>query len=204
MNSKIQQLTETIYNEGVQKAREEAEAIIQEAKDVASKIKAEARKEADKLMNDTKVKSQDLQKQVESEIKMSLNQAVSSIKQEITRLISLQVIKPSVSELFSDKEYLKVLISNVVKGWMEKEDLDLKVILSESDRGQLESHFKNNLAAELNKGLEVTFSSNIKSGFKIGPSDNSYLISFTDDDFTNFLKGYLRPKTSQLLFGEEK
>jgi V/A-type H+-transporting ATPase subunit E len=78
------------------------------------------------------------------------------------------------------------------------------VILSESDRGQLESYFKNNLATELNKGLEVAFSSNIKSGFKIGPSDNSYLISFTDDDFTNFLKSYLRPKTSQLLFGEKK
>jgi V/A-type H+-transporting ATPase subunit E len=204
MNSKIQQLTETIYNEGVQKAREEAEAIIREAKEAALKIKTEAQKDADKLMNETQVKSLDLQKQVESEIKMSLNQAVSSVKQEITRLISQQVIKPSISELFSDKEYLKALITNVVKGWMEKESLDLKVILSESDRGQLESYFKNNLASELNKGLEVTFSSKIKSGFKIGPSDNSYLISFTDDDFTNFLKGYLRPKTSQLLFGEEK
>jgi V/A-type H+-transporting ATPase subunit E len=135
---------------------------------------------------------------------MSLNQAVSTVKQEITRLITMQVIKPSVSELFSDKDYLKTLVSNVVKGWMEKENLDLKVILSESDRGQLESYFKNNLATELNKGLEVAFSSNIKSGFKIGPSDNSYLISFTDDDFTNFLKSYLRPKTSQLLFGEKK
>jgi len=44
----------------------------------------------------------------------------------------------------------------------------------------------------------------MKSGFKIGPADESYLISFTDEDFTNFLKGYLRPKTSQLLFEEEK
>ncbi|MDD4757284.1 MAG: V-type ATP synthase subunit E family protein [Prolixibacteraceae bacterium] len=204
MNSKIQQLTETIFNEGVQKAKEEAEAIIKEANETASRIKTDAQDEADKLMKETRIKSADLQKQVESEIKMSLNQAVSTVKQEITRLITMQVIKPSVSELFSDKDYLKTLVSNVVKGWMEKENLDLKVILSESDRGQLESYFKNNLATELNKGLEVAFSSNIKSGFKIGPSDNSYLISFTDDDFTNFLKSYLRPKTSQLLFGEKK
>ncbi len=204
MNSKIQQLTETIYNEGVQKAKEEAEAIIKEASETASRIKQEAQDEADKLMKETRLKSADLQKQVESEIKMSLNQAVSTVKQEITKLITLQVIKPSVGEVFSDKDYLKALITNVIKGWMEKESLDLKVILSESERGQLESYFKNNLAAELNKGVEVTFSSNVKSGFKIGPSDNSYLISFTDDDFTNFLKGYLRPKTSQILFGEEK
>ncbi len=204
MNSKIQQLTETIYNEGIQKAREEAEAILKEAGETASSIKKEAQDEADKLMKEARAKSAELQKQVESEIRMSLNQAVSTVRQEITNLITLQVIKPSVSELFSDRDYLKSLVTNVVKGWMEKEDLDLKVILSESERGQLESYFKNNLSAELNKGLEVTFSSNVKSGFKIGPSDDSYLISFTDDDFTNFLKGYLRPKTSQLLFGEEK
>jgi V/A-type H+-transporting ATPase subunit E len=92
----------------------------------------------------------------------------------------------------------------VVKGWIEKEDFDMKVILSESNRDKLEDYFKNNLADELNKGLEVTFTKNMKSGFKIGPSDGSYIISFTDDDFTNFLKSYLRPKTSQLLFEEEK
>jgi V/A-type H+-transporting ATPase subunit E len=56
----------------------------------------------------------------------------------------------------------------------------------------------------MNKGLEFSFSPDVRTGFKIGPADGSYLISFTDDDFLNFLKAYLRPKTSHLLFGEEK
>jgi len=204
MNSKIQQLTETIYNEGVQKAREDADAILKEAKDKAAAIEKEAQKEADRLMNETREKSEELKSQIDSEIKMSLNQAVSAIKQEITSLITLQVIKPSVKELFSDKDYLKSLISELVDGWIEKDSFDLNVIMPESDREKLEDYFKNNLADKLNKGLQVTFSQNVKSGFKIGPSDGSYLISFTDDDFSNFLKGYLRPKTSQLLFGEKK
>jgi V/A-type H+-transporting ATPase subunit E len=204
MNSKIQQLTETIFNEGIQKAKEEADAIVKEAGETASRIKKEAQDEADKMIREAQNKSADLQRQVESEIKMSLNQAVSSIKQKITGLITMQVVKPSVNELFSDKDYLKELILNVVKGWIEKESSDLKVILSESDREKLGSYFKNNLAVTLNEGLDVAFSSKVKSGFKIGPSDNSYLISFTDDDFINFLQGYLRPKASQLLFDEEK
>jgi V/A-type H+/Na+-transporting ATPase subunit E len=204
MNSKIQQLTETIYNEGVQKAKEDAENILNEAKKKAEAIEKNAQKEAERLMAETRNKSEELRTQVESEIKMSLNQAVSTIKQEITGLITMQVVKPSVKEIFSDKDYMKNLISELVKGWMEKESLDLTVIIPESDREQLESYFKNNLADVLNKGLDVTFASNIKSGFKIGPSDGSYVISFTDEDFINFLKNYLRPKSSQLLFGEEK
>jgi len=204
MNSKIQQLTETIYNEGVQKAKEDAENILNEAKERAATIEKDAQKEAERLLNETRKKSDELKSQVESEIKMSLDQAVSAIKQEVTGLITMQVIKPSVKEMFSDKDYLKGLISGLVKGWMEKESLDLTIILPESDREKLESYFKNSLADELNNGLDVTFTSNIKSGFKIGPSDGSYVISFTDEDFMNFLKNYLRPKSSQLLFGEEK
>lgn len=204
MDSKIQQLTETIYNEGVEKAREEADAILKEASEKADQIKKDAKKEADRIVEEASEKSQELKKQVDSEIKMTTNQAVSAIKQEITTLVTMKVIQPSIKELFSDIEYLKKLISDVVKGWIEKENFDLKVILPESNRDKLEKYFKNNLASELNKELEVSFTKNMKSGFKIGPSDGSYLISFTDDDFTNFLKNYLRPKTSQLLFEEEK
>ncbi len=204
MNSKIQQLTETIYNEGVQKAKEEAEAIVKEAKEKAAEIEKDAQKKAEQREKEAEEKAQELKRQVDSEIKMTLNQAVSAMKQEITSLITMQVIQPPVKELFSNKDFLQTLISGVVKGWMEKETFDLNVILPESEKEQLDSYFKNNLADELNKGLKVSFTQKIKSGFKIGPADGSYLISFTDEDFTNFLKGYLRPKTSQLLFEEGK
>ncbi|SHF69260.1 V/A-type H+-transporting ATPase subunit E [Mariniphaga anaerophila] len=204
MNSKIQQLTETIYNEGVQKAKEEAEAILKEAREKAAGIEKDAQKKAEKLLADADDKARELKKQVDSEIKMTLNQAVSAIKQEITSLISMKVIQPPVKELFSDKDYLQNLISTVVKGWMEKEAFDVNVILPEQERNQLESFFKNNLADEMNKGLKVSFAQHIKSGFKIGPADGSYIISFSDEDFTNFLKAYLRPKTSQILFEEGK
>jgi V/A-type H+-transporting ATPase subunit E len=40
----------------------------------------------------------------------------------------------------------------------------------------------------------------MKSGFKVGPADGSYVISFTDEDFNNFFKAYLRPKSTELLF----
>ncbi|MFA5588774.1 MAG: V-type ATP synthase subunit E [Mariniphaga sp.] len=203
MNSKIQQLTETIYNEGIQKANEDAEAILKEAREKAAGIESEAMEKAKKLMADTEQKALELKTQVDSEIKMTLNQAISAMKQEIVSLISMKVIQPPVNELFSNKEYLQSLITDVVKGWIEKESFDVNVILPQQERTQLESFFKNNLAEELNKGLKVSFADKMKSGFKIGPGNGSYLISFTDEDFINFLKSYLRPKTSQLLFEEE-
>jgi len=204
MDSKIQRLTETIYNEGIQKANEEAQAILEEAKKKADSIEKNAKKEAERLLAETQKKSQELKKQMDSEIRMTLNQAISALKQEITSLITMKTIQPPVKELFSDRDFLKTLITNVVKGWTDKGSYDLSVILPEQEREQMMTFFKNNLADEMNKGLEVTFTQSMKAGFKIGPSDGSYLISFTDEDFSNYLKGYLRPKTSHLLFEEEK
>lgn len=204
MDSKIQQLTEAIYNEGIQKARNEAETILKEAQKKASQIEEEAQKAALAIMTETRKRAQEFKNHVESEIRMTTGQAISALKQQVAGTITLNVIQPPVKELFSDKDYIKALISTIIKGWMEKDSFEIQVILPQSDQVQMENYFKNNLAAELNKGLEFSFSSDIKSGFKIGPSDGSYLISFTDEDFMNFLKVYLRPKTSQILFGEGK
>lgn len=203
MTSKIQELTSIIYNEGVQKAQEEAEAILKEAREKAAGIEKEAQIKSEKLISEAGEKAQELKRQVDSEIKMTINQAVSAMKQNISSLISTKVIQPPVKELFSDGDFLQNLVLTVVKGWVEKDNFDLNVILPGQDRNKLEEFFKNSLAEEMNKGLQVNFAQNLKSGFKIGPSDGSYLINFTDEDFTNFFKAYLRPKTSQLLFEEE-
>ena len=96
MDSKIQQLTEAIFNEGVQKAREEAGAILKEASEKAALIEKEAKIAAEKIVNEARDKSLELKSHVDSEIKMTLNQAVSAMKQEITTLIAMKVIQPSV------------------------------------------------------------------------------------------------------------
>ncbi len=204
MDSKIQQLTEVIYKEGIQKAREEADRILKEAEQKAAGLEEEARKTVATILADAAKQSQEKKKHVESEIKMTLNQSLSALKQQVANLVTLNVMQPPVKELFSDKEYLQSLITTIVKGWREKESFDLNVILPQATKDQMEKYFRQNLAAELNKGLSFSFSQDIRSGFKIGPADGSYLISFTDEDFMNFLKAYLRPKTNQLLFGEEK
>ena len=204
MDTKIRELTENIYKEGIEKAREEAEVILQEARDKAAKTEEEARKNAESIINEARQKAQELKNHVESEIKMTVTQSVSSLKQELASVVTMNVIEPSVKELFSDKTFLQELISSVVKGWLAKDSFDLQLILPADQQSKMEAFFKNSLAAELNKKLEISFSSNLKSGFKIGPADGSYLVSFTENDFSNFLKAYLRPKTSQLLFEEEK
>ena len=81
-------------------------------------------------------------------------------------------------------------------------NFDINVVLPETEKSELEQKVVKSFAAEINKGLSFEFDSAVKAGFKVGPSDGSYVISFTEGDFKNFFKSFLRPKTNQLLFEE--
>lgn len=200
MTKKLQDLTEKIYNEGVQKANEEAEAILKEAREKASAIEKEAKKKAEQKIKEAEKKAGETKNHVESEMKMALEQSMAALKQDIAKLVTMEAIEPTTKELFSDKKYLGDLVVKVVDGWIKKESMDLEVVLPESNRKEMEDHFKKQLASHLNKGLKLSFSKNMKSGFKVGPAEGGYVISFTDEDFNNFFKTYLRPKSTELLF----
>ncbi|MFO8053548.1 MAG: hypothetical protein R6U19_00100 [Bacteroidales bacterium] len=203
MTKKIEVLTEKIYKEGIQKAEEEREAIVKAAKEKAGQIEQEAQKKAKEVISDAEQKAEETKKHVEGEIKMSAEQAVSALKQDIRDLITMKAIEPSTKALFSNKKYLGSLIKQVIEGWKKKESTDLDIILPESNKKELETYFKNELAHQLNQGIELKFSSRLKKGFKIAPVNSSYQINFTEEDFNNFFKTYLRPKTNEMLFKEK-
>ena len=54
--------------------------------------------------------------------------------------------------------------------------------------------------ALLAEGVEVGFSADVKSGFKVGEKNGGYYISFSDESFEALLSGYLRDKVAELLF----
>jgi V/A-type H+/Na+-transporting ATPase subunit E len=204
MQTKLQELTEKIYSEGVEKARQEADAILNEAREKAAAIESQAQKSADAIVKEAEEKAATLKQHVDSELKMSISQALSALKQELANQVTMNAVQPGVKEVFSNVNFLKSLVQKLVSAWAEKDTMDMKVVMAEKDRKELETFFKNQLADELNKGLELSFSEGLKSGFKVGPSKGGYLISFTDQDFISFFKTYLRPRTSELLFEQEK
>jgi V/A-type H+/Na+-transporting ATPase subunit E len=205
MESKLQELTSRIYNEGIEKANQEAAEILENAKKEAEKIVETAKKEAEKIQEQTRHETDELRKNVGNEVKMSARQSIAAIKQQITGLITASLVKEPVKAAVSDKDFLKKIIEAVIKNWDPKSGagLDLAVILPKEDEKTLGSYFQNKTHELLKGGLKVEFDDKMSGGFRIGPGDKSYVLSFTDEDFGNFFKNYLRPRTTKLLYGGE-
>lgn len=199
MENKLQELTQKIYSEGIEKAKIDAEQIVEKAQKQADEITRNANKEALDIIEKARASANEIKRNGESEIRIASKQAISKLKQQIIEIVSAKAIEQPVKETFKDKQFVGSLIQNVAACFNN----NAEIILPESDKDLLYTYFKDNVQAELWKGIEVKFDENMSGGFRISPRDGNYIISFTDDDFTKYFKGFMRPKTIELLFGEE-
>lgn len=199
MQNKLQELTEKIYQEGLEKGNEEAKVIVDNAKNEAKSIVDAAKKEAEQILADASKKAEESKKNTESEIKLSSKQAINALKQNITDLIADTVAEQATSKKF-DSDFTKTTVENMLKNWSKEQSANLAILLPEKDEKELNAYFTKSAKDLLDKGLEIKFEAAVKSGFQITPKDGSYKISFTEEDFNNFFKQYLRPKLVEILF----
>lgn len=205
MQNKLQELTEKIFKEGISKGNAEAEKIINDSKKEAGDIVANAKKDADKIISSAKKKSDEIKSSSEAEFRLSSKQAINVLKQQITDLVNGEIVNASVKDAFKDKDFVKRLIETSIKNWKpaSDEDIDISLLLPEKQEKEIQQYFTKSVKDLLKKGLEIRFDDEVKSGFQIGPKNGSYKISFTEEDFINFFKQYLRPRLIKLLFAEE-
>jgi V/A-type H+/Na+-transporting ATPase subunit E len=204
MQNKLQELTDKLYNEGLSKGRQEAEEMKSKAKVEATSIINEAKAKATEIVEKAEKEAEELRSKTENDIKMASSQTISQIKQNIENAIVSEALGNEVSASVHDMDFLKSIISEIVKSFnpANSEPIALDIILPESQKVQLEQFIKEKIATICTKGLDVHFSNDLLSGFKIGPSKGGYKISFAGDDFEKIISEYLRPKTKALLFGK--
>lgn len=202
MQKKLQELTEKIYREGVEKANQEAEKIVSDAKAQAEAILSKANKEAESVVDNANKEADDLKRNALNELQLSARQAISDVKQQVVGLIQAKTIDPETKAIFKEADFIKNIILAIVKNWDpgSGDNVELQVLLPEAEKKAFETYFKDKTGQLLRNGVHVEFNERIKGGFKIGPKDGGYMISFSDEDFNNFFKTYMRPRLIELLF----
>ena len=194
MDNKIQELTEKIYNEGVEKGRNEAERLVAEANAKAADIVKAAEAQAQEIVAAARKAADELNANTRSELKLYGGQAVGAIKSEIATLVTDAIVKESLNKAFKDN-LLKEVILKIAENWNSNEQL----VITTSQAEELKSFFSAKAKALLDKGVEIKQVNGVK-GFSISPADGSYKVNFGEGEFETFLKSFLRPQIVELLF----
>lgn len=200
-NNKLQELTQKLYNEGLEKGRAEAERLVAEAKEQAAKIVADAKAEAEAIAKAAEMRADDIAKNAMTEITLAGRQAVSKIKTELAEAVIMKSAGAAVKAATMDAEFIKSMLLAVAQNWNSSTvDVSLVALLPEERRAELDAAIAQSAAECVKAGLEVGYSKEVKSGFKLGEKNGGYYISFTDESFDALLKEYLREKVSNMLF----
>ena len=201
MQNKLQELTDRLYNEGLSKGKQEGEELLAKAKVQAEEIVAKAQAEAAQIIAAAQKQADELKTKTASDIKMAAAQSIAATKKDIETLIVGKMTEADVKKALTSAEFVKEMIKAVAGRFTTDGPVDLTVVLPESLKSEVEPFVTNELAKTLGAGVEASFSKKVSGGFRIGPKQGGYFVSFTDETFNELISEYLRPATKKLLFG---
>lgn len=201
MQNKLQELTDRLYNEGLSKGKQEGEELLAKAKVQAEEIVAKAQAEAAQILAAAQKQADELKTKTASDIKMAAVQSIAATKKDIETLIVGKMTEADVKKALTSAEFVKELIKAVAEKFTTDGPVELAVVLPESLKKEVEPFVTKELAKTLSAGVEASFSKKVSGGFRIGPKDGGYFVSFTEDTFNELIAEYLRPATKKLLFG---
>ncbi|MBQ5751570.1 MAG: hypothetical protein IIV89_01855 [Bacteroidaceae bacterium] len=195
MENKIQELTEKIYAEGVEKGKVEADRLVGEANEKAAAIVAAAKAEAEAIIAAARKEAAELDANTRSEVKLYGAQAVGALKAEVATVVTDTVVKAAVKDALAG-DSMKALLVKIAERWSADEAL----VISTSEADELKAFFAKNAKALLDKGVEIKQVNGLKTSFSIAPADGSYKVNFGEGEFEAFFKSFLRPQMVELLF----
>ena len=196
MNTKIQELNDIIYNEGVAKGQAEAQEIVAAAKAEAEKIVADAQKEAAAALAAAKRESADNAENVRKELKLYAQQAVEALKSEIATVVTDKIVSESVKGFTADQKAFNEFILTLAQEWGSKQNIEIKA----KDAEQLKKYFTAKAKQLLDGTVKITEVNGARAEFSIQPADGAYKVNFGTEEFENWFKSILRPQLVETLF----
>ncbi len=206
MNTKIKELTETIYNEGITKAREEAEKILSEAEKKAEKIVAVSEEQAEAILTEARQETEKINNSLRAELQAVSEQVVEITRQELKNMVSAKASEALAKQLTSDHDFLTDLVLEIARGWRANGTNGNRpeMLIPETSADKMESLLKSKASEALSSGLKIKPVPGLKDGFSIVNQAEGFKISFTDEDFQAFFSALMKPKIREFLFSQEK
>ena len=198
MESKIQELTNKLLAEGVDKGKAEAEKIVAAAKEESANIVADAKQQAEAIVAAAKKDAETLDENTKSELKMYAGQALSALKTEVANVLTDASVKQVVSGLVADKDLMNKFVLKLAEKWGAQED----IVISAADADSLKALFAAQAKSLLDKGVKIEGVHGQKALFAIQPADGSYKVNFGEEEFENYFKSFLRPQLVDMLFAK--
>ena len=182
MELQINDLVSAIKKDGIETAQKEAESIISDAKNQAETIIANAKAEAQKIKDASEKEIKIFEDSARVSADQAKRDAVLAVKSEL-QVEFEKILKNDINKVADEKLLAKLILAAVNEEDLSKYSVEVK---------EVSDGIKSELAAAIQKGLEIRASKNVQGGFKLAAKDGSGYFDCTDEELTNMLAPFFR------------
>ena len=193
-------LIQKIRQEGVERARQEADALIVAAKKQVAEIVQAAERRAEQLIRAAEERLQQDATALRQAQERAARDWLLAVRTELNGLLQRLIQRECSAALAGPA--LGELIRRVAAEWMRHNGgKNLELLLNEREAQALGESFLTRLQTELDAGVSVQPHPAIHAGFQIGGQGESMRFDFTDEALAESLAAYLNPRFAWALDG---
>ena len=193
MAEDLQYLMERIQKDAVDKAENDAAAIIAKAKEKAAEIvkaaEAEASAKLEKADKDAEAFTERSERTLEQAARDLLLSVGKNLEKMVMDLLNLEVEKSL------DESTVKSMLLTLAKNYSS----DVEVDFSEADARKLSSFVMGEFAKLLKGGVKVESDKGVKFGFRVKLDGGHVTHEFTEAAMADALSALLRPQLSRVV-----
>lgn len=194
MDNKIQEITDKLYKEGVERGDLKAQKIMEEAHNRGKEIIKEAEIKAEKIVADARREAEAMRRSTEAELQLYCKQAMESLKMALTDVVSGRIV--DLKPVFADKDFLRGMIMTMVVEWAKRGEL----VVSVDSSLELTKYFESKAKELLNGGVRIEEINGKGTSFVVSPKDGSYKVEFGEKEFEEYFRDFVRPQLVEMLF----
>ncbi|HAE22710.1 MAG TPA: V-type ATP synthase subunit E [Spirochaetaceae bacterium] len=197
MDIRVQELLDKIKRDGVEHAEAEAAKIRAGAEEARAAILEAAKKEAKAIVDKAKADAARDEASGRAALKQASRDLVLAFRGEVEKALGA-IVRADVEASFN-AETLKKALPGILEAWAKDGRDELAVLVPEKDLEGLNAYFKDKLAAQFKKGVELKPLKNSKAGFRISEKDGAAYYDFSAEAVAGMLGAYLNAQLAAIM-----
>lgn len=191
MAEELKHLIEQIQREGVEKAKEQSDAIISQAKDKAAKLISEAEAKAEEILKKAESESKSFAERSVKTLEQAARDTLITVGKGCEKVVTAVLGKEVERTLSGD--FLQTLVSAVV---VQGKGGSATLAVSEKDKSALAAYCAA-LAKKSGKEIELVSDTETLSGFKVSYKGENVYLDFSGEAIAEALCSFLRPELAK-------
>ena len=193
----LKELIDTIHRDGVDKVRQESEALLRQAKTQADEIVTVARAQADALLADARREQERLEHSGRESLMQASRDLLLKVRKQLEAVFSA-LLEEKTRETLAGKE-ITAAITAMITNWSPERQETFELLLPQSQFDSLASALRKALAGTIAAGIEIKASADLANGFRVCEKDGHAYYDFSAESIAESLALSLNPVMAEVV-----